>query len=188
MIKLAGGGQGLPRYVVLLAVLSALLMAGAIFYFREELDGLKQYGYIGGFLISLISSSTVVIPVPGLALIIALSSLVAYPWLLGLAVGAGSTLGEFVGYLVGTVGRLSLQKNPSSTYIRLEGWMQRRGWLVILAFAAIPFTPFDFVGIIAGALRYTWWKFLLFCLAGKIVKGISVAYAGAWGLSHWFSF
>ena len=181
----------MPRYVVLLAVLSALLMAGAIFYFREELDGLKQYGYIGGFLISLISSSTVVIPVPGLALIIALSSVVAYPWLLGLAVGAGSTLGEFVGYLVGTVGRLSLQKNPSSTYIRLEGWMQRRGWLVILAFAAIPFTPFDFVGIIAGALRYTWWKFLLFCLAGKTVKGLIVAYAGDWGGSlflGWFNF
>ncbi len=171
----------MPPYVGLLVVLSALLIAGAAIYFREELEGLKQYGYIGGFLISLISSSTVVIPVPGLALIIALSSVVAYPWLLGLAVGAGSTLGEFVGYLVGTLGWQSLRKNPSSIYIRLEGWMQRRGWLVILAFAAIPFTPFDFVGIIAGALRYPWWKFLLFCLAGKIVKGLVVAYAGDWG-------
>jgi membrane protein DedA with SNARE-associated domain len=41
----------------------------------------------------------------------------------------------------------------------------------------------------AGALRFKLWKFTVICLAGKIIKGMAVAFAGYYGLRqvlHWF--
>jgi membrane protein DedA with SNARE-associated domain len=61
---------------------------------------------------------------------------------------------------------------------------------LLFTLSAIPNPFFDFAGAIAGAIYYPLWKFLLFCWAGKTIKGLMVAFAGAWGLRfilHWLN-
>ena len=59
-------------------------------------------------------------------------------------------------------------------------WLQKWGVLTVFVFAATPL-PFDVMGMVAGLLRYPFWKFFLACLCGKILKYVGIALAGAWG-------
>jgi uncharacterized membrane protein YdjX (TVP38/TMEM64 family) len=166
-------------YIRILVILIVLGVTASIFVFRDQVSNLAGYGYLGAFLISLLSSATIILPIPGLALIFALGA--AYdPFLVGLAAGAGSALGEITGYMAGYSGQIVLKNNK--TYLSMERWMKRRGSVVIFVLAFVPNPLFDLAGAAAGALRYPIWKFLLVCFLGKTPKSILVAFAGAWTL------
>jgi membrane protein YqaA with SNARE-associated domain len=96
----------------------------------------------------------------------------------------GQALGELTGYMAGYSGQTWVDENP--TYNRLTRWMQRYGALTIFVLAVIPNPVFDVGGIIAGALRLPPWKFLLSCVAGKVVKNIIFALAGHYGIGALF--
>jgi len=166
-------------YLRILVLILVLGITAAIFVFRDRVANLAGYGYLGAFLISLLSSATIILPVPGIAVIFALGATYD-PYLVGLAAGAGSALGELSGYMAGYSGQGVFRK--SKTYLRMEHWMRRRGSLVILVLAFVPNPIFDLAGAAAGILRYPVWKFLLFCFLGKAPRSILVAFAGAWAL------
>ena len=167
------------QYTRILLIAIVLAVTAGIFVFRDHVVNLKGYGYLGAFLISLVSSATIILPIPGLALIFALGD--AYnPFLIGIAAGAGSALGEITGYMAGYSGQIVLKNNK--TYLRMERWMKRRGSIVIFVLAFVPNPIFDLAGAAAGVLRYPLWKFLLVCFLGKTPKSILVALAGAWTL------
>jgi len=167
------------QYTRILLIVIVLAVTAGIFVFRDRVSNLQGYGYLGAFLISLVSSATIILPIPGLALIFALGD--AYnPVLIGIAAGAGSALGEITGYMAGYSGQIVLKNNK--TYLRMERWMKRRGSIVIFVLAFVPNPVFDLAGAAAGVLRYPLWKFLLVCFLGKTPKSILVALAGAWTL------
>ena len=166
-------------YLRILVLLLVLGVTVGIFVFRDRVANLAGYGYLGAFLISLLSSATIILPVPGIAVIFALGATYD-PYLVGLAAGAGSALGELSGYMAGYSGQGVFKK--SKTYLRMEHWMRRRGSVVILVLAFVPNPIFDLAGAAAGILRYPVWKFLLFCFLGKTPRSILVAFAGAWAL------
>jgi membrane protein YqaA with SNARE-associated domain len=166
-------------YLRILVLLLVLGVTVGIFVFRDRVANLAGYGYLGAFLISLLSSATIILPVPGIAVIFALGATYD-PYLVGLAAGAGSALGELSGYMAGYSGQGVLRK--SKTYLRMEHWMRRRGSVVIFVLAFVPNPIFDLAGAAAGILRYPVWKFLLFCFLGKTPRSILVAFAGAWAL------
>ena len=158
------------------AGLSVVAISVAVFFLADRIQELKSLGYLGAFSIMLLSNATIVLPAPGLVLVFALgSSLQSIP--LGLATGAGAALGELTGYLAGLSGRTVIKNQ--TLYRRFEGWMERYGSLTIFALAAIPNPFFDIAGVAAGALGFTWRRFLLAAWAGKTVQGILIAYAGA---------
>ena len=167
------------QYTRILLIVIVLAVTAGIFVFRDRVSNLQGYGYLGAFLISLVSSATIILPIPGLALIFALGD--AYnPVLIGIAAGAGSALGEITGYMAGYSGQIVLKNNK--TYLRMERWMKRRGSIVIFVLAFVPNPVFDLAGAAAGVLRYPLWKFLIVCFLGKTPKSILVALAGAWTL------
>jgi membrane protein YqaA with SNARE-associated domain len=166
-------------YLRILLLVLVLAVTAAIFVFRDRVANLAGYGYLGAFLISLLSSATIILPIPGIAVIFALGATYD-PYLVGLAAGAGSALGELSGYMAGYSGQGVFKK--SRTYLRMEGWMKRRGWLVIFVLAFVPNPIFDLAGAAAGILKYPAWKFLFFCFLGKTPRSILVAFAGAWAL------
>jgi uncharacterized membrane protein YdjX (TVP38/TMEM64 family) len=57
--------------------------------------------------------------------------------------------------------------------------MKRHGSLTLLILAIIPNPFFDIAGVVAGALGFTWWRFLLVSWLGKTIQGLLIAYAGA---------
>ena len=155
---------------VLLLVLVVLGMGYGIFQASGYLEGFTKYGALGAFLVSFIASTTIFFPVFAFVIIGALVVSPATNWaVIALASSAGSALGEFTGYAVGYAGRVIISKQQSVWYQRAEGWMRRKGSLTIFVFALTPL-PFDVVGLVAGALRFPFWKFLLATLAGRLPK------------------
>ncbi len=138
---------------------------------------MQNAGYAGALVINLIGSATVLIPVPGLAVVCGASAEQAAlnPFLLGLAGGVGSSVGELSGYLAGYTGRSLLER--SRHYARIHGWVRRYGGLPLFVLSVVPNPVFDVAGIAAGSLGYSVRRFLFYVLAGKLVKYVAVVYA-----------
>ena len=173
------------RSIPILTVLLAVAITVGIFYLYRtypewfEAEALKKWGYLGAFLISLISSATIILPVPGIVVLFALGTTLN-PVLVGLAGGTGATIGEITGFLAGYGGRGMIQ-GRGRMYTMVENWMRRWGGWAIFAFAAAPLPLFDIAGVVAGVLGYPVWKFLLVAWPGKCIKYIILVWVGAWG-------
>lgn len=167
------------RYLQLLALLFVLTLCTVLLLHREKVAELEIYGYLGVFLISLITCSSIVVPVPGWIMVATLGAILN-PVLVGIVSGVGGTIGEMTGYLLGYGGQLAIDN--VGIYPRMVQWMKRWGSITIFILALIPNPLFDVAGAAAGLLRFPLWKFLLFGAAGRIPKHIFFAYIGAWGL------
>jgi membrane protein YqaA with SNARE-associated domain len=166
------------RYRQFLALIFVIALSALIFIYRDQIKELAPYGYIGVFIISILTSSSIIIPVPGWILIATMGAILN-PILVGIISGIGGTLGEVTGYLFGYGGRLAIEH--VRIYSKMVGWMQRWGSLTIFILALIPNPLFDIAGAIAGLLRFPLWKFFLVGAAGRIPKHILFAYIGVWG-------
>jgi membrane protein YqaA with SNARE-associated domain len=170
-------------FLRIFTILVVIAVSATVFVFRDQVAEFETYGYLGAFLIAVVTSATIILPVPGIVLIGALGS--AYnPFLIGLAAGAGSALGELTGYMAGFSGQVVFEK--SRFYPRLERWMRRRGFIAITVFSFVPNPFFDVAGATAGALRFSLWKFLLACFVGKAVRYILLAWLGWYVTVSWF--
>ena len=94
------------RYLQILALLFVLALSAFILLNREKVAALEGYGYLGVFLISIITCSSIVVPVPGWILVATFGA-VLNPILVGVVSGIGGTIGEMTGYLLGYGGRLA---------------------------------------------------------------------------------
>jgi len=168
------------HYRQVLSLVFVIALSAVIFIYRDKVAELGLYGYLGVFIISVITSSSIVVPVPGWILVATLGATLN-PVLVGIISGIGGTLGEITGYLFGYGSRIAVEN--AGIYGRMVGWMKRRGSLTIFVLALIPNPLFDVAGAAAGMLRFPLWKFLLVGAAGRIPKHILFAYIGAWG-SH----
>ena len=144
---------------------------------RELVQRFSQWGYLSSFLISLIGSATVILPAPGLALILALGAHLN-PVLLGIVAGCGSGLGELSGYLAGKAGR-NLVSSEGRFNAFLHQMTTRFTSPALFILAILPLPIFDFAGILAGALRIPVLQFLAVVISGKIIKHALAAYLGA---------
>ncbi|MBN1954009.1 MAG: VTT domain-containing protein [Anaerolineae bacterium] len=170
------------RRLRIVQVLTLLIVLGASIgavYLRDHIQELASFGYLAVFIVGLVSNATVILPLPGLA-VSSLMGGVFDPWLVGIVGGIGQGLGELSGYMVG----YSSQKlvDRGSTYEFIYTRMQRYGMLAIFVLALVPNPLFDMGGIAAGALRFPVWKFLVACIAGKIIKNVLFAWGGYLGL------
>jgi membrane protein YqaA with SNARE-associated domain len=167
------------RYLQILALLFVLALSVFLVINRARVVEFQEYGYLGVFIISIISSASIVLPVPSWILVAALGAILN-PVLVGVVSGIGGTIGEMTGYLLGYGGRLAIDN--VALYNRMVKWMKRWGSVTIFVLALIPNPLFDVAGAAAGLLRFPVWKFILFGAAGRIPKNIFFAYIGAWGL------
>lgn len=158
------------------SVVIASMVTGSVLFFTGRLEP-EGVGYTGAFLINLIGSASVIVPVPGLAAVCA----AATPTIglniasLGLVGAVGATIGEMTGYLAGYGGQSFVQK--ARYYDRVQGFVMRRGALALFILAALPTPFFDIAGIASGSLGYPVKRFLLWVFLGKTIKFIGVAYA-----------
>ncbi|MBI4295029.1 MAG: VTT domain-containing protein [Chloroflexi bacterium] len=158
-----------------------MVVTGALVLLRGELRDFQSYGYLGAFVISLLSSATIIVPVPGLAVVFALGGLLN-PFFVGIASGAGEPFGELTGYMAGRGGHVAFKIRNGHRYEKIEGWMRRRGMLLVFLTSSFPNPVFDLIGAAAGAIKMPLWKFILACWAGKTIKGVGIALAGYFGL------
>jgi len=169
---------GVKRWLLLsILVILVAALSYAIFRLSPYLEGFERYGYIGAFLVSLIGSSTVIFPVPGFVVFWAMAASPAFSWAwVGLAAGIGGSLGQSTAYLAGYGGAAVIVPEQSGWYQRAENWMRRYGGVTIFFLALVPLVPFDLIGIAAGTLRYSFWKFLVANLAGRLPRTLAECY------------
>lgn len=151
----------------------------------EGLSG--PFGYVILFLLVLGLSAVLFLPVPVFTVVIAASS-VLDPFWVGLVAGIGSAIGELSGYFAGVIGEHALEKKEGPFYKQSKEMFKKYGFWGIVAVTISPITLIDLMGIIAGALRYGWKKFLLAALIGKIPRYMIVAYAGKKAMDRSFAF
>ncbi len=168
--------EGLKKkFIPLLLLLFVIAISVGIFFYGRNLERvveLKNYGYFGAFLISLIGNAGVILAAPVLPILSAMG-VVLYPVtglvgpvIVGLVGGVGAGIGELVGYVLGYSGRGVVGSNK--IYLRLVRWMERWGAIAIFVLSIVPFF-FDVVGITAGILRFPLRKFALACWLGRTI-------------------
>jgi membrane protein YqaA with SNARE-associated domain len=173
----------------ILGVVATILMAVAVIYFGEEVRELQHYGYLGAFFVSLLGGSTIIIPVPMLAIVFALGGVMHYPWLVGITSALGELVGALTIYITGFgAGKNFKSKHGriQSAYERMLSLMARRGSLTLF-FVASVVNPFFYpAALAAGALRFGLKKYIFIVLVGKTIKCMTIVYAGYWGLKGLF--
>lgn len=162
------------RVFILLVVIALTIV---LVINRDKIQALQSYGYPGIFLFSILANATIFLPVPGVVFTSAMGA-IFNPLFVSIAAGSGAAIGELSGYLAGFSGQAVVE--DSERYAQVVRWMKKYGDITILVLAFIPNPLFDLAGIIAGILKMPIWKFLIFCVLGKILKMMMFAYAGDW--------
>jgi membrane protein DedA with SNARE-associated domain len=166
-------------YVALLVVgaLAMILVGILVQKPTNPQEYLTTSGYAGVFVMAVIGSASPIWPLPGSWAAFIAAGLGLNPWLLGLAAGLGEPIGELSGYTTGYGGQIALRR--FKRYNQIENWMRRHGGLTIFVVSAIPNFFIKAATIAAGALGYPFWRFFIFCWAGKTIKSLGFAFAGA---------
>jgi len=173
----------------------AVAQAVVLLIFDNEIsEKLSGASYFSIFITNLASTATFFIPVPGLTA--AAQTLIAtqgessdFPWLIGIAGGAGMAAGEITAYYGGYLGaelvrgrELPGPRAFHGTIERVVRWvnwlMDRWGMLTLFTLSAIPNPAFEIAGLTAGSVRMSFRRFIVSVTAGKMVRGVLIAYYG----------
>jgi len=151
-----------------------------IFVYSKLLDWMEQfamqYGFLGVFLLSLLGASSIIIPIPYLLVLYVMGS-VMDPFVIAVAGGLGSGVGELSGYVAGYYGRHMIseeRKRKMSFAVRI---FDHYGPLAIFVFAFTPL-PDDCLFIPLGIMRYNLVKTLVPCVLGKVLVCFLFAMGG----------
>lgn len=164
-----------PLFVSILLLLGAYLM-------RDKLETFRSLGLFGIFAANLFASATFFLPAPGIATVVA-GGFLYPPILVALTASLGATLGDGLGYLLGTSGERILHTKAGKRYGQLHTLFSRFGGVIIFLFAFIPNPLFDSIGFIAGALKYPLQRFFLWLFLGRLARDLLLAYVG-FSLAH----
>lgn len=132
-------------------------------------DNYGKWGiYLGVAIISIFANFTVIFPVPYVVALIVIGAFIpgVNPILIGLAAGAGASIGEVSAWLIGRGGQEFIKSEKTE---RMKKYIDR-GWapVLIFIFAATPL-PDDAFLIVLGYAGYSIWKTLFWCFLGKFV-------------------
>jgi membrane protein DedA with SNARE-associated domain len=189
------GGRAPIKHIVLLAAVSILPIAPALVLLFDPgvTDGVETLAYAGVFVVNVLMTAHVM-PLPGAsalgqAVIVRQAGQREFPWVVGLAGGIGMGIGEVVPYYVGSlsqrVGRAYEQKIPHV----LKRWGDRLAtpvrWLMhrfpeptLFILSAVPNPIYEVAGLSAGSTHLSFARFIVPTVAGKIVRGMLLAYVG----------
>ena len=167
------------RFMSVVAIV-LLIIAGSVWVALNPQWVLQfgRWGYLGAFLIGMVSSATIILPAPGIALLIAMGAALD-PLLLGIVAAMGCALGELTGYVAGATGAALIPDARRTHFERIHFFTGKYGAVVILILATIPFPFFDLVGIIAGMLRMSIPIFLGAVFIGNSLKYSFLIWLGA---------
>ncbi len=150
---------------------------------------LAGFGIFGIFLVSIVDSSFVPLPVPGVTdiMLVVFAAQKANWILLILLATAGSALGGYLSYQVGHAGGMQfLEKHvPARIFKNISGWMEKHAFLAIALPAVLPppmpLSPFV---LAAGALKMSKKKFLTIFTVSRAARHAFAVWLGIYYGRH----
>lgn len=144
---------------------------------------LFSLGLAGMFLVAVVDSSFVPLPIPGMTdiMLVIYAAQHANPWLLIAIATAGSALGGLLSHKVGQAGGLAFIEKRTSPQIfkRVTGWMESHAILAVSLPAILPppmpLSPFV---LAAGALKMSRKKFLIIFTASRFARHAVAVWLG----------
>jgi membrane protein YqaA with SNARE-associated domain len=189
------------RYILFSAVFIATTVISiylVIRYYQYISEQAQAWGFFGIFVIGFVAGISVPVPISYLLMTFTLGGILN-PAIVGVSGGLGAGIGGTLVYLLGRGGRRFFPEikaysvDQEASYkltVRFVNWAQRRGSIVVFVMSAMFNPVFAPMAIAMGALRFRLAKFLLMCVAGNVLKGLLVSYAGYLGLGtllRWIS-
>jgi len=171
------------QLVIRAGVIAAVITFSVLILLNaDKLRQLGNYGYVGVFLLSFLTNATIVVPVPSWIIPI-VAGTTLNPFIVGLVVGTGESLGELTGFAAGASGRIVVQDRER--YQWLSGLANRYVLLMFIVLGFIPNPFFDLAGIMAGALKIPVLSFLAATWLGKTARALLLAYGGYRIFGQW---
>ncbi len=138
-----------------------------------------QWGYLGVFVFSLISSASLFFfPFPSQALIFAAGGILN-PFGVAIFGTVGSVIGDSLAYVLGLGGKEILEKKYQKQIDSTRKSFEKHGAFILVFIASLLPLPLDVVSIFCGIIRYDFKKYIVALVSGKFIRHIIVAYAGA---------
>lgn len=142
-----------------------------------------SFGLIGFFLVSVVDSSFVPLPIPGVSdlMIIFFAAQGTNLILLLTIATAGSALGGYLSFRVGQKGGMQFLEShvPERIFKRICGWMEGHALLSVALPAILPppmpLSPFV---LAAGALRMSMQRFMASFTISRFIRHVIAAWAG----------
>lgn len=171
------------RFFIIIAVLVACIwVASSMSDTETVMNFVRQWGYLGLGILSIISGFNLVAPIPAVAFIPVIVAAGLNFWVALALVTVGMTIGDAVGIFLGKTGRSIMDEWVSITFInKLERFIKRfkigpyAGTFLYSAFIPLPnellIVPLSFLKVNA-------YKLLLAAFLGNIVFNTLIA----WGL------
>lgn len=141
-------------------------------------DLAMRFGYFGVFLVSIVGTMSIVIPIPYTLIILLLGIQGWDPIGLTLAGGVGAAIGEFAGYLLGYYGRRIISDERQRKMDYLLKLFGKYLPAAVFAFALTPL-PDDLLFIPLGILRYSPIKAFIPAVTGKLLMCYILATFGS---------
>jgi membrane protein YqaA with SNARE-associated domain len=166
----------------------------------------QKFGYLGLFIVTLVSGFSIPVPVPYMVFTFTLGG-VLQPALVGATAGTGLGIGGTLLYLTGRGGRrifpqFNISDPADEAYSsrfsrflrriklpRIMNFAHRRGALGVFLMSVLPNPLFAPMAISLGTMRFRFAKFFFACWAGQTAKAMGIAYLGYLGLGsflRWF--
>jgi len=160
---------------------------------------LKNYGYIGVFVIAFIAGVSIPLPISYLMILFTFGGIpvetfgttILHPVFVGLCGGLGAGIGGTLVYYMGRGGRKffsglshysiddEAQNKLAAKFVSLA---QKRGSVVVFVMSAMLNPVFAPMAVAMGALKFRSIKFLVMCTLGNTVKAMIIAFAGYYGI------
>ncbi len=161
----------------------AAVMAATDSHRTHILHLILSFGLAGFFLVSVVDSSFVPLPVPGISdlMIIFFAAQHTNLFLLVGVATAGSALGGYLSFQVGHKGGMQFLENhvPKRIFKRVCGWMEQHAILSVALPAILPppmpLSPFV---LAAGALKMSVRTFMVSFTASRLLRHMLAAWAG----------
>ncbi|MEM1545164.1 MAG: VTT domain-containing protein [Candidatus Methanomethylicia archaeon] len=145
-------------------------------------DIIENYGYLGIFIVSLVSNSIPYVSLPYLALLVFTAPILNTPLTITLAITAsalGATIGKLIILSIGRVAHIMLSDEAKDNLMFFNKLFRKWGVIAVFLFAALPL-PDDVLYIPLGVAGYRAIPYTIAVFMGKIVvTGMAVFFGKA---------
>ena len=159
------------------------LLAASAGFGGTLMHWVSQLGLLGIFLVSIVDSSFVPLPIPGLTdiMIVLFAAQKANVYLLVILATVASSIGGLISYQVGQSGGMDFieKRTPKRVFRRVTRWMESHAILAVAVPALLPppmpLSPFV---LAAGALKMSRNKFMIAFTLSRLVRHAIAAWLG----------